>query len=163
MWKWLIVIALVLFCGCATLTPEQQATIDKLEADITLTSRQVERIYNLQADVRQQYKDGQITAEKAVVWLAQLQVEGKQASANLQKLLTDYKNLKEQGVPWYHQVWAVVSSILAVYLGKKSFGLSSAIGLLTNSIEKGGDQKAIKARIARAGNKVVNAAAAKVS
>jgi len=162
--KWAAVILVaVLLCGCATLTPEQQATLKKLESDIKEASGQVERIYNMQADIRQQYKDGTITAEKAVVWLAELQTEAKQATDNLQALLTDYQELKAQGVPWYHTVWALIATALSIYSGKKGLGLLGALRLAVGAIEKGGDQGEIKARIARAGNSVINKEAAKIS
>ncbi len=158
----------LLAAGCVALTPEQQETLDRLSADIREThaeaekvAAQIERVYILQQEVREQYEKGELTPEAAMKRLAELGKEAKEAAAHYAflkekggSLLNDYKKLKEQGVPWYYTAWTIISSIAALWLGKSAFGLKGALADVIRGVEKGGDVLTKKA-IAGASNGIV--------
>ena len=123
--------------GCVALTSAQQAKMDKLQSDLKAAADQVKRIYDLQASVRQKYKDGELDAVEAVGILTELQEEAQHALANYEKLQQDYKDLKGEGIPWYHWLWAVASTIAAAFLGKEHFALKGIAGLFVGAVEKG--------------------------
>lgn len=137
----LCVLLLTVF-GCVALTSAQQAKMDKLQADLKAAAGQVKRIYDLQADVRQKYKDGELDAVEAVGILAELQEEARHALANYEKLQQDYKDLKGEGIPWYHWLWAIASTIATAFLGKEHFALKGIAGLFIGAVEKGPCKKA---------------------
>lgn len=151
----LCVLLLAVF-GCAALTSAQQAKLDKMQADLKTAAEQVRRIYDLQADVRQKYKDGELGAVEAVGVLAELQEEAQHALANYEKLQQDYRDLKGSGIPWYHWLWTVASTIAAAWFGKEKFALIDGIGLLIRSVEKSKDVASVKKKVADAGNERVN-------
>jgi hypothetical protein len=162
------VLACVAFVGCVALTPEQQETLEQLSRDIKDThaeaevvAAQIERVYILQQEVREQYEKGELTPEAAMKRLAELGKEAKEAAAHYAflkekggSLLNDYKKLKEQGVPWYYTAWTIISSIAALWLGKSAFGLKGALADVIRGVEKGGDVLTKKA-IAGASNGIV--------
>lgn len=168
------VILLVLFAfaalaiiGCA-LTPEQAKKLDEFEKNISAVTEeskavaeQIKRLYLLQQEVREQYKKGELTPEVAMKRIEELSKEAKEAAEHYafleekgKALVADYKELKDQGVPWYQTAWAIVASVVAAYFGKSTFGLKGAVTALIRGVEKG-NHKPTKEAIAKTSNGIV--------
>ena len=144
----IVVFLCLLFVGCISLTPAQEAKLDRLEKAVETGLLESARIYALQADVRQKWQDGELTADEAIKLLDSLCEQGKRVAERVASLQAEYKETKESGVPWYHIIWGVVSTTAAVFL-------KGAVNDMMGGVEKAGDKKT-KEAIAGYGNRLVN-------
>lgn len=144
----LVALLCLLIVGCMSLTPKQQAQLDRLEAEIEAGRLESQRIYDAIADARQKWKDGKLTADEAIALLDSLYEQSKRVAERVVSLQVEYKKTKDAGVPWYYILWGVISTAAAA-------ALKGATNDLIGGVEKGGD-KGTKKAVAGFGNILVN-------
>jgi len=175
-----LAICLALLCllvmSCVALNPEQQealnklqANIDSIQAEIESTAEQIQRIYKKQADVREQLKNGELSAADAAQLLLDLSEEAKEALAHYNALkiestnaIAEFKKLKESGVPWYQTVGLILWGLVTAYLGKEKFTLGYVVSGMVNAIEYGKDKAGIKKKCKALGSPAINKAVLKL-